>query len=80
MDTEKSETKTNEQESKTKQAQSSPSSLRVDDPAHKNVNKQREFSYRELVKATDNFKSSRFLGEGGFGEVYKGKLENSKQK
>ncbi|KAL4577082.1 hypothetical protein LXL04_013184 [Taraxacum kok-saghyz] len=43
------------------------------------VKKQREFTYQELVKATNNFKRDRYLGEGGFGEVYKGNLENSNQ-
>lgn len=34
------------------------------------------FSYRELCAATTNFNSENLLGEGGFGRVYKGKLEN----
>lgn len=41
--------------------------------------KARTFTYAELVNATDNFKASYFLGEGGFGKVYKGKLEDSDQ-
>lgn len=35
--------------------------------------KARTFTYFELVEATNNFRSG-FLGEGGFGKVYKGKL------
>ncbi|XP_021716304.1 probable serine/threonine-protein kinase PBL7 [Chenopodium quinoa] len=35
--------------------------------------KARTFTYQELVDATNNFRSG-FLGEGGFGKVYKGKL------
>lgn len=35
--------------------------------------KARTFTYQELVEATDNFRSG-FLGEGGFGKVYKGRL------
>ncbi|MBA0653774.1 hypothetical protein Goklo_020909 [Gossypium klotzschianum] len=32
----------------------------------------RRFSYKDLVAATNNFSSERKLGEGGFGAVYKG--------
>lgn len=35
----------------------------------------RSFSLRELAAATKNFKES-VIGEGGFGRVYKGKLES----
>ncbi|KAJ0102077.1 hypothetical protein Patl1_04259 [Pistacia atlantica] len=34
------------------------------------------FSYRELCAATTNFTPENLLGEGGFGRVYRGKLEN----
>lgn len=68
--TEKSQTK---QESGTNQSQSSPSSDTTI------VKKQREFSYQELVTATNNFKIDRYLGEGGFGQVYKGNLKNPNQ-
>ncbi|KAL5213466.1 hypothetical protein ABZP36_024313 [Zizania latifolia] len=34
------------------------------------------FTFRELAIATDNFRSDCLLGEGGFGRVYKGQLEN----
>ncbi|CAN6336177.1 unnamed protein product [Urochloa humidicola] len=34
------------------------------------------FTFRELATATKNFRSDCLLGEGGFGRVYKGKLEN----
>lgn len=34
------------------------------------------FTFRELATATKNFRSDCFLGEGGFGRVYKGQLEN----
>lgn len=34
------------------------------------------FSFRELAAATGNFRPECFLGEGGFGRVYKGRLPN----
>ncbi|KAJ0014252.1 hypothetical protein Pint_21372 [Pistacia integerrima] len=34
------------------------------------------FTEEELQKATDNYNQSRFLGQGGFGIVYKGMLPN----
>ncbi|KAK9069173.1 hypothetical protein SSX86_013289 [Deinandra increscens subsp. villosa] len=43
------------------------------------MNKARTFTYAQLVSATGNFKGAYFLGEGGFGKVYKGKLEDSDQ-
>ena len=33
------------------------------------------FTFRELAAATKNFRPESFLGEGGFGRVYKGRLE-----
>lgn len=37
------------------------------------------FSFRELANATRNFRAECLLGEGGFGRVYKGHLENINQ-
>ncbi|XWS68781.1 hypothetical protein CRYUN_Cryun04dG0121800 [Craigia yunnanensis] len=37
------------------------------------------FTLRELAAATKNFRPESFLGEGGFGRVYKGLLENTGQ-
>ncbi|KAJ6834725.1 serine/threonine-protein kinase PBS1-like [Iris pallida] len=37
------------------------------------------FTLRELAAATKNFKPESFLGEGGFGRVYKGRLESTGQ-
>ena len=34
------------------------------------------FKYSDLVKITNNFDSKSFLGEGGFGKVYQGKLKD----
>ena len=36
----------------------------------------RRFSYQELAAATSNFSDDRKLGEGGFGSVYRGFLED----
>jgi predicted Ser/Thr protein kinase len=37
----------------------------------------RQFIYKELEKFTNNFKH--FIGQGGFGPVYYGRLENGKE-
>lgn len=37
------------------------------------------FTFRELAAATKNFRPECFLGEGGFGRVYKGLLESTGQ-
>ncbi|MQL74142.1 hypothetical protein Taro_006496 [Colocasia esculenta] len=37
------------------------------------------FTFRELAAATKNFRQDCLLGEGGFGRVYKGRLESSGQ-
>ncbi|GAB2226616.1 hypothetical protein Droror1_Dr00022429 [Drosera rotundifolia] len=37
------------------------------------------FDYSELSEATDNFDSSRVLGDGGFGIVYHGKLRDGRE-
>ncbi|XP_076926122.1 putative serine/threonine-protein kinase PBL21 [Bidens hawaiensis] len=36
------------------------------------------FSFRELAVATQNFKDANLIGEGGFGSVFKGRLESGK--
>ncbi|KAL8463667.1 hypothetical protein ACS0TY_033576 [Phlomoides rotata] len=40
---------------------------------------QKEFSFETLVKATGNFNPNQKLGEGGFGPVYKGKLDDGRE-
>ena len=37
------------------------------------------FTLRELAAATKNFRPECFLGEGGFGRVYKGRLQSTGQ-
>ncbi|XP_057546257.1 serine/threonine-protein kinase PBL27-like [Amaranthus tricolor] len=37
------------------------------------------FTFRELAAATKNFRPECLLGEGGFGRVYKGRLESTRQ-
>lgn len=37
------------------------------------------FTFRELAAATKNFRPESFIGEGGFGRVYKGRLESTGQ-
>ncbi|GAV63724.1 Pkinase domain-containing protein [Cephalotus follicularis] len=37
------------------------------------------FTFRELASATKNFRADCLLGEGGFGRVYKGRLESTNQ-
>lgn len=35
----------------------------------------RSFTFRELAAATKGFKEVNLIGEGGFGRVYRGRLE-----
>lgn len=44
-----------------------------------NRRRAQSISLAELQTATDNFRPDCFLGEGGFGKVYKGRLERSNQ-
>ncbi|KAL8129041.1 hypothetical protein V2J09_018196 [Rumex salicifolius] len=41
--------------------------------------KAQTFTYQELVEATDNFRPDCFLGQGGFGKVYKGILQKTNE-
>ncbi|XP_074579627.1 putative serine/threonine-protein kinase PBL7 [Curcuma longa] len=43
------------------------------------ANSAQTFTLRELANATGNFRSECFLGEGGFGRVYRGRLESTGQ-
>ncbi|KAL8141370.1 hypothetical protein V2J09_007391 [Rumex salicifolius] len=51
------------------------------DPSVRNGNLQEAhtFTYQEMVDATENFRPDSFLGQGGFGKVYKGILKNTNQ-
>ncbi|XP_020594921.1 probable serine/threonine-protein kinase PBL21, partial [Phalaenopsis equestris] len=41
-----------------------------------NCNCTQSFTFKELEMVTQNFKEANFIGEGGFGRVFKGQLEN----
>lgn len=41
--------------------------------------KAQTFTFQELAVATGNFRSDCFLGEGGFGKVFKGTIEKLDQ-
>ncbi|XVE87852.1 hypothetical protein DITRI_Ditri19aG0021500 [Diplodiscus trichospermus] len=63
---------------KTKQDDQSPSpiSKREDDGSHENS---LQFDFNAVRVATDNFSDTNMLGQGGFGAVYKGKLEDGQE-
>ncbi|KAG9143483.1 hypothetical protein Leryth_016497, partial [Lithospermum erythrorhizon] len=44
---------------------------------HKTSDRARTFTFAELVNATQNFNDRNFLGQGGFGKVYKGHLSDT---
>ncbi|CAI5500488.1 unnamed protein product [Closterium sp. Naga37s-1] len=46
-------------------------------PVVRRVHHYREYSYEEILAATDNFSAARKLGEGGFGTVYSGTLHHT---
>ncbi|CAL5358366.1 unnamed protein product [Camellia sinensis] len=50
--------------------------LGVQEEGLMNLGNLRNFTFRELQVATDNFSSKNILGAGGFGNVYKGKLRD----
>ncbi|PWA68018.1 protein kinase superfamily protein [Artemisia annua] len=42
------------------------------------ANVARSFTFRELAASTQNFRVANLIGEGGFGSVYKGRLDSGK--
>ncbi|XP_047338860.1 probable serine/threonine-protein kinase PBL5 [Impatiens glandulifera] len=40
------------------------------------ITKAKSFTFDQMIEATENFRSDLLLGEGGFGKVYKGMLDN----
>lgn len=51
----------------------------VSEGGNNSGNRAQTFSFNELEVATGNFRLDCFLGEGGFGKVYKGYLERINQ-
>ncbi|XP_048234447.1 probable serine/threonine-protein kinase PBL5 isoform X1 [Ricinus communis] len=51
----------------------------VSKDARNNAKRAQTFTFEELAAATGNFRLDCFLGEGGFGKVYKGYLEKINQ-
>lgn len=75
------ESRTSQQPNNPKQ-KTSPEMTNKKDAANKDGNGNiaaQTFTFRELASATKNFRQECLLGEGGFGRVYKGRLENSGQ-
>ncbi|XP_068664673.1 probable serine/threonine-protein kinase PBL25 isoform X2 [Aristolochia californica] len=61
-----------------KQTSPTPAASSPTDVGNGNITAQ-TFTFRELATATKNFRPECLLGEGGFGRVYKGLLENKDQ-
>ncbi|KAL9272292.1 Receptor-like kinase LIP2-like protein [Drosera capensis] len=72
-DTEKSTTNTEEQRLVSHTSSSSRGARTSSSSSEK------AFTFRELAMATKNFRQECLLGEGGFGRVYRGKLQSSGQ-
>ncbi|TVU15708.1 hypothetical protein EJB05_39246 [Eragrostis curvula] len=58
---------------------SSRKELSVLKDANGNTISAQTFTFRQLAAATRNFREECFIGEGGFGRVYKGRLDGSGQ-
>ncbi|KAM7496668.1 hypothetical protein LguiA_021082 [Lonicera macranthoides] len=76
IDSKKTETRDVNQASAAKEAESKS---RASSDRESEVSKAKTFTFAELEAATENFNSNYLLGEGGFGKVYKGKLQDSGQ-
>ncbi|XP_047969615.1 probable serine/threonine-protein kinase PBL5 [Salvia hispanica] len=56
----------------------SDGSLSPSSDAGSDIFEARNFAFADLVAATENFRDGNFVGEGGFGPVYKGRLPGGK--
>lgn len=70
---------TKETNSKDDQLSQDVKNLNLMDDGKANASRAQTFTFEELAAATGNFRLDCFLGEGGFGKVYKGHLERINQ-
>ena len=69
----------NEGNSKDDQLSLDVKNLNLREDGKANGYRAQTFTFDELAAATGNFRSDCFLGEGGFGKVFKGHLEKINQ-
>ena len=55
------------------------SSMPLNDDPMTYIGAAKHFTLKDMENATDNFDSARILGEGGFGIVYSGRLDDGRE-